>query len=267
MPRKPSTKTLQKKAYSKFLKVAKKKPSVPVSVKSYVKKSISRNIETKMASDQFTITGFNSSITAQSDCIKVLPTVAQGQGQNSRIGSQIKPVKLVIKGYVIYNADALSNARMIGARLFCYSDRSISNYQVGINSGNNLQLLELGGVPVQYTGTTMNYLSPHNSSLFKFYADKRMKILKPYGLTNALTPSASNEITGMSSSMFHPFTITIPASKMPSTLRFDETLSGNPTNFAPYISVGYSDLLGFTADTTVTQIELCFCSTLYYKDA
>lgn len=232
-----------------------------------VKQIVLKNQETKMASDQFTITGFNSSITAQSDCIKVLPTVAQGQGQNSRIGTEIKPLKLVIRGYVVYNADALAGARMLGARLFCYSDRSVSNYQVATNSGNSLQLLEVGGVPVQYTGTPMNWCTPTNKSLFKFYADKRMKILKPYGLTNTLSPTNTNEITGMDNSLFHPFTITIPASKMPSVLRYDETLSGNPTNFAPYISIGYSDLLGFTPDTVLTQLEMTFCATLYYKDS
>lgn len=253
---------LRKKAPARRRAPARKAPLAKL-----VKQVVMRNQETKFASDQFTITGFNSSITAQSDCIKVLPTIVQGSAQSNRIGTHIKPLKLVVKGYVVYNTDALAGARMIGARLFCYSDRSISNYQVGTNSGNNLQLLDVGGVPIQYTGTPMNYISPHNTDLYKFYADKRMKILKPYGLTNTLSPSVSNELTSMDNSLFHPFSFTIPASKMPATLRYDETLSGNPTNFAPYISIGYSDLLGFVPDTVVTQLEMTFCATLYYKDA
>lgn len=244
------------------------KRSVPRSINALVSKAINRNMETKFSSNQYTYTGFNSSINSSGDFIVCLPNVNQGTAQNNRIGSSIKPVKLVIRGYYVYRADSWNGARMLGTRLFCFSDKTVSSYPVLTSAGANYQLLDAGGSPLTYTGTAMNYITPHNKDAFRWYADKRKTILKPYGYTNSLSPSSSNEITGMDKSMFVPFTITIPASKMPSVLKYDESISSSvPVNFAPLLALGYSDLLNFPADTVVQQLGMNFIATLYFKDA
>ena len=244
------------------------KRSVPRSIKSLVSKAITRNQETKMSSTPYAPTTFNSGIVSIGDAITVLPTVLSGTEQNSRIGSTIKPIKLVIRGYVTYVADANAGARFIGGRLFCWSDKQVSNYGFASAGGLNLNLLDVGGNSQQFTGSTINFSMPTNKDQLRFYADKRMKILKPYGLSNTFSPSATTEITAMNTTLYHPFTITIPASKMPATLKYDGSVSsGYPLNFAPYISLGYVDLFGYPADTTVTQLKMEFVSTLYYKDA
>ena len=233
-----------------------------------VKSIVARNLETKIAVNSYGLTNFNSAITGAGDYIAVLPQVFAGSTQNGRIGGSINPIKLVIRGYMVYKTDAIASARMIGTRMFCFSDRAVSCYPTAISAGPNFQLLDNGGAPVNYTGSAINYCTPHNVDLFKWYADKKHTMQKPYGLTNTLSPTATTDITGMDRSLYKPFTITIPASKMPSTLKYDEVLStGYPVNFAPYLAVGYSDLLGYTADTVVTQIGMEFVATLYYKDA
>lgn len=233
-----------------------------------VKQMVLKNQETKFASNQYTYTGFNSSINSSGDYIVCLPNVSQGTAQNNRIGGSIKPIKLVIRGYYVYRTDALSGARVIGTRLFCFSDKTVSSYPVLTSAGANFQLLDLGGSPTTYTGTPMNYITPHNTDAFKWYFDKRHVIQKPYGLTNSLSPSSTTDVTGFDRSMIRPFTITIPASKMPSVLRYDESISSTvPVNFAPLLALGYSDLLAFPADTVLQQLGMEFCATLYYKDA
>lgn len=233
-----------------------------------VKNIVLRNSETKMATQQFNIAGFNSSITSLADFNQLIPSISQGTVQNARVGVAIKPIKLVIRGYIIYKTDTNQGARMIGTRLFCFSDKSVSNYATALASGVNYNLLDNGGSSNSYTGTALNYTQPHNSDLFRFYADQKHTILKPFGLTNTLAPGTSSDLTALDKSMYKPFTITIPASKMPSVLKYDDVLSsGFPINFAPWLAVGYSDLLGYTADTTATQIIMQFNSTLYYKDA
>ena len=253
----------------KYLKKRPKRPRKPkTSMAKMVKQIVQKSQETKFATNLYGWTGFNSYITATGDYITVLPQVSQGTAQNNRIGSSIKPIKLVIRGYIAYRTDTYAGARMIGTRMFCFSDKSIASYPVLTSAGANFQLLDNGGSPLQYTGTAMNYMSPHNADAFKWYADKKHTILKPYGLTNSLSPTSSTDLTGVDKSMYRPFTITIPASKMPSILKYDESVSSTfPVNFAPLLALGYSDILSYTGDTTVTQIGMEFCATLYYKDA
>jgi len=251
-------------------KVFKKRPKKRVAKKQslvkLVKQIVMKNEETKMVSTTYNFTAFNSAINAIGDYIGVLPPVLNGNGQNARIGAEIKPIKLVIRGYIAYRTDTYSGARMLGTRLFCFSDKSVSNYAVSTSAGQNYRLLDLGGTTSNFDGTALSYMQPHNTDAFKWYADKKHNIMKPVGLTNTLTGSA--DILCMDKSMYKPFTITIQGSKLPSSLKYDDSLSTNqPVNFAPYIAVGYCDLLNYIPDTATTQIGMEWVATLYYKDA
>lgn len=248
--------------------VRKKQTKISKPVRSYVNRAIRRNEETKFSTNQYGLTSFNSGISSTGDLVTVLPQISVGTGQNNRIGNKIRPVRLEITGYVIYYAAAVgtyNDARMLGARLFCFQDKTSRSYANGIN---NYQLLNLGGSSNNFTGTALNWVSPHNSAQFKFFADRKMKILKPFGLTNNTTPSSTNAITGMDSSMFHPFKIVITQKDLPAVLTYDQTDDlAYPVNFSPYISLGYCDLMGAGADTTNAQLSMEFNATLYYKDA
>ena len=265
----PFKRNVKRKAPLRKRRVFRKKPTkVSAPVKSYVNRVIRRNEETKISSNQYTLTAFNSSISTTGDLITLLPTVSVGTGQNDRIGNKIRPVRLEITGYVTYGTGSLGanqDARMLGARLFVFQDKATKSYANGIY---NYHLLNLGGTSSTFTGTQMNWVSPHNNEQFKFFADKKMVIMKPFGYTNNATPSTSNAITGMDKSLFHPFKIVLTSKDLPAVLQYDQTDSlAYPTNFSPYISLGYCDLLGATADTSTTQLQMEFNATLYYKDA
>jgi len=96
---------LRKKAIRRKRR-APRKLAVPRAIKTFVRKAIGRNEETKFATNSYTLTAFNAGISSAGDFITVLPQVPQGVGQNLRIGARIEPVKLVIRGYVIYKNDA-----------------------------------------------------------------------------------------------------------------------------------------------------------------
>lgn len=248
-------------------KNSKKSGRVSSSLKLYVAKAISKHAETKVKSTSYSITTFNSAINSTPDLIKVLPQIGNGTDSSARIGNQISPTKLVIRGYVIYDssvAGAQVQARMIGARLFCFSDKTTKSYA---NSIYNYNLLEEGdSTSGEWTGQTICFSRPHNADQFKWYADKRMKILKPYGLTSN-SGAGSTPIASMHSSMYHPFVITITKKNLPSKLTYDATDSTvYPVNFAPQLALGYCDLLGGSPDSTTTQIAMQFESTLYFKD-
>lgn len=233
-----------------------------------VRQILNRNEETKIASTTLGFTGFNSSITSVGDALTVLPQVLQGVSQAGRIGSAITPLKLVIRGYVVYRSDTYQPAVMLGGRLFCWSDKTVSNYTVATTGGLTLNLLDGGGTSQTFDGTVYRYELPHNNDQYKFYHDKKFRVMKNFGYTNTLATTSTNAMTSIEPSMYHPFTITIPASKMPKQLKYDATLSANyPVNFAPYLSIGYCDLLSYGPDVTPTQLGMTFTSTLYYKDA
>jgi len=244
-----------------------RKMAVPLSIKTYVKKTLNREMETKQQTVVNTFTLYNSNIST-ADFGPVLPPVLAGTGEGGRVGSTIKPIKLVIRGYVCYsttNVSPQNDAKMLGARLFCFREKAISSYSA---SPGNVNLLDFGGASSAYSGSSMSWISPKNTDEFVFYCDKKMKILKPFGSTNNFTPSLSTSITSMNTTLFHPFTITLTQKHMPANLQYETTVATNyPINFAPMLALGYSDLLNASADTVNTQVGMAWCSTLYYKDA
>jgi hypothetical protein len=159
----------------------------------------------------------------------------------------------------------LTAARLIGARLFCFGDKTVSAYS---NSIYNYNIIEEGdGTSGNWTGATIQYTAPHNTDQFKWYADKKFKILKPYGLTT-VSGVSSTPITSMHSSLYHPFTITLTQKHLPAKFMYDQTDDTlYPTNFAPRLALGYCDLLNAAADVTSTQLNMQFTSTLYFKDS
>ncbi|CAF3454663.1 unnamed protein product, partial [Rotaria socialis] len=226
--------------------------------------------ETKLNTITLEFQAFNSGITATGDFQYVLPVIQVGTGSNNRIGDTIKPIKLVIEGYIAYRMDLTGGtindqSRLLGARLFVFQDKATRAYQ---NNIFNYNLLDNGSSSESYTGTARNWIQPHNEDQFKWFADKKFKILKPYGYTNiangsTITPAIAN----MNTTLFHKFKITIPSSKMPASIRYDSTDStSTPINFCPMLALGYSDLMNYSADTLTTQLGMSYRSTLYFKD-
>lgn len=263
-----------KKFFRRPKKVVKRKPlrkskkSNSLVTKTQLYRAIRRSQETKIASTQYGFTALNSGISAVGDLIAVLPTINMGSGQDNRIGSSIRPTKLIIRGYVVYNTASsygYLDSKLLGCRLMVFQDKATRAYQ---NSVTNFNLLDLGGAGITFTGTPLNFTTPHNNDQFKFYADRKFKIMKPFGYTNVASPDFSTTMTSMDGSLYRPFTIVIGAKHLPAQLLYDTTDSTNqPTNFAPYLACGYCDLLNSAPDVTNTQISITFTSTLFYKDA
>lgn len=247
-----------------------KRKADPVVTKSQLYRALHRQAETKIVSTSYGLTLFNSSISGSADFITCLPPIGLGTGQSSRIGDEVKPIKLVIKGYITYNmtlaGGPLSDARIIGGRLFCFQDKANKCYQ---NSIFNNTLLDNGGTSSTFTGVTINYTQPVNTDEFTWYCDKKMVFRKPFGVTNAGTgASATTSITGFDDSLFQEFEIVLTQKELPSKLKWESGVSPvNPVNFAPYIALGYVDLSGSAPDSVVTQLAMQFVSTLYYEDS
>lgn len=255
----------------KFRKSRAKKSSRALVTKPQLYRAINRNIETKIATNQYTITAFNSGISATGDFITLLPSITVSGANYGRVGNKIRPIKMIIRGYIVYDSTSLgadNDARMLGARMFVLQDKGIRCYTDQNTSNISYNVLNNGSSSTIYGGSAMSWILPANHDQFKIYADKKFKLLKPYGYTNNTTPSSTNAILAMNNTLFHPFTVVLNQKQLPSVLTYDSNESVNyPTNFAPYIALGYSDLLNATPDVTGTQLSMEFVCELHYKDA
>lgn len=247
-----------------------------VVTKPMLYRAIRRNVETKQSSSVYTFTEFNSTIGNIGDAIVVLPHVSPGAGQNQRIGSKIKPLKLEIVGYVVMlstltnGSTYTKDAKMLGVRLLVYENRASKSVYGAYTSYN---LLDYGGNSSTFSTGPQDFQAPLNRELFKFHADKKWMMMKPNGFTEILnggggTPGVTDTIISMDKSMYKPFKIVLTQKHMPSVLNYDNGLNGDyPLNFNPLMSLGYVHLLLTTMDVASPLIGMQFIATLYYEDA
>lgn len=251
--------TMKRVSFKKKKTVKKNIVSVPV--KQYVKRCISRNMETKQVTYTLSPTYFNSGISATSELYQLIPAVAVGPGQTGRTGESIFPQKIVVRGYIVYGGNSESSANELIARLFCFQDKSVKSWDLKTNI--QLSVLDTGGQGQTFTGTLMNTIQPHNNDHFTFYKDSRHTFFKPYGLTN--NNGVTTAITSFNRSLVWYFTITLTKKQLPQAFKYDGT--DYPTNFCPVIGLGYAYAQNDSPDTVATKILMSYTSTLYYKDA
>lgn len=238
-----------------------KKRQAKAGLKQTIQRMISRTQETKTCSISLPTTAFNSGISAISELYAIVPALAQGAGQTGRIGETVCPQKIVVRGYINYRANTQQSANEIISRLFCFQDKSVRSYDLIANV--NLKLLDNGGAGSNFTGTLANMCSPHNNDHFTFYADRKHTFLKPFGYSN--NGVLTTAITSMNASLVYFFTITLTKKHLPAYFKYDG--SDYPTNFCPFIALGYASAQDDAPDTVNTQINMSYTSTLYYKDA
>lgn len=238
-----------------------KKRQAKAGLKQTIQRMISKTQETKQCSISLPNTAFNSGISSFNELYAVIPALAQGAGQTGRIGESVSPQKIVIRGYINYRANTQQSANEIIARLFCFQDKSVRSYDQRANV--SVDVLDNGGSGSQFTGTLANMCSPHNNDQMTFFADKRHTFFKPFGYTN--NGVITTAITSMSSSLVYFFTITLTKKHLPAVLKYDG--SDYPTNFCPWMCLGYASAQDDAPDTVNTQINMAYTSTLYYKDA
>ena len=266
----PPKKTASKRPYKKrAYKPRAKKAASKLVTKAQLYKAIAKQTETKQATTELTFTTFNSPISSATGEFYVpLPGLGQGVAADQRLGDQIRPKRLVIRGYINYDTTDTSDqaANMIISRLFCFSSKAIRD---NANKGSmSSALLTNGGNPSQFTGALLDITRPQNREYFTFYKDMRHTFLKPFGYTgNNIAPSVNQDITAMDRSLVKFFTITLTQKHMPAVFKYDTNAATFPTNFLPCIALGYAYASNATPDSLLAKIGMSYSATLYYEDA
>jgi len=234
--------------------------------KAQLYKAIAKQCETKQATTEFVYTTFNSAINSTTELFSVLPGIGNGVGANQRIGDQIRPKRIEIRGYINYATNTYSDAALIIARHFCFQPKNI-RYQPQTGTSAGIDLLTNGGAPSNFTGALLDITRPHNNEEYIWYSDKRITFCKPFGVTNNSSPSVTADITAMDKSLVHFFSITLTQKQLPAILKYNEPAATFPINFNPLMALGYAYASNAVPDLTNTKLGMSYSSTLYFEDA
>lgn len=230
-----------------------------------VNKVVQRDIETKQAFHSITAVNYNSGIDSIGDAPRILPSIAQGTNDNSRIGDQLKSQSLTVKGAIVYNPSTgqygtYANSR-IGVRMMIVQPRQYSNISdVQSNAAAWLSLLlKKGASAVGFTGVLSDLWAPINSDYIIKYYDKVFYLDAPYQAT-----AVGSTLMGRSTKMF-----SIKLKTRNKILKYDSNVSSGqqPTNYAPVLLLGYTHMDGSAADSLTTAVQLSYDSIFNYEDA
>lgn len=237
-----------------------------------VKAVISSQIEDKTAfmSSGSSLIMCNSGISGSGDMQQVLPGIAQGSGSSNRIGDLIKGKRLKITGFVRLqpNTETLEYQQttqvMVRLMILTIKIRNGALADALGASPNLAYLLKKGGTTSSFDGNLPDINAPINTDVFTVLAERKF-----YLSQSLLVQPGAAGISTMATDQRDAvkfFNINIPIKKI---LRFDSGVSSGtqPTNFAPFLCVGYTFLSGGTPDTISTNVGLQYNTDFVYEDA
>lgn len=230
-----------------------------------VREIINRLAETKYVSSAQT-RQFNSTISSATECYPLVPQVSQGFDDYQRTGDKISPKYLVVKGYLQYHSSITSQPYVPPStvRIMILSQKNIkvgSAVSTSVDTQHLIKDNQGGGAARPYQGVPTDNLSQINPDLFTVHMDRKVKLnwLNQHTLDGA-TPAPGWQVGNDLTKYFY---CRIPC---PKTLTFDQGNADYPNNFAPFICVGGVNDDGSAAWTVGTPYNVCWLSTLYYKD-
>lgn len=236
-----------------------------------VKKVIHSQVETKMAyltNSNASLIKYNSGIDSAGDYTPILPAITESVNENGRIGDQIRTSSLNLRGYIKFDYSSVPASKVcsVGVRMMIVSLKSASTSDaVNASTVPLTNLLKKGGTSVAFTGVLSDLTAPINNDLFTVHHDKLMYLKQDMIIQNG---TVSNDwVMGDVSKLIRFFNISVKCKNK--LLKYEDGISGGiyPTNFYPFLLLGYSYLDGSAPDVITTPLGLEFTSTLRYEDA
>jgi len=216
---------------------------------------------------------FNGTIASAAEIYPVLPSVPKNTTDSitafGRLGDKIKPLSLMVHGSI-----ALSTAsyRRVRVRVMFLTAKSIKNAAQKANI-DIIHLINDGRTDggTQFDGTVEKRDFPVNTNKFTVLSDRSYNLFQagavsvgdPLLLPGETFPTFNNYDDNISS--VKTFKLSLP---VPATLQYSVSTSDDPTNYYPFVVIGYTYLDGNAAPTsTPTEITACISSLLKFDDA
>lgn len=256
-----------KKTVSKAITSAKKSNFAKA-----VKKVINAESETKQAfhrlTDNETLLMFNSQINSVGDMCQVIPNMDRGTQDNQRVGDQIKAQSLIIRGHMRYNPSSAINdlgRANIAVRLMVLSIKARPSYATAKDSVNPLSsLLKKGGTTSSFAGYLSDLYADINTDIFTKHYNK-VYYLNQQVYNQPATAGAQGGFQDLQN-IIKFFKIKVPLKNK--IFKYDDGIGSGlqPSNFGPFLVLGYVYLNGASPDSTTTSVGLYYDSMLNYQD-
>jgi len=240
-------------------------------VRAVAKQVVRQNVEDKYNSHNLvpsgtpvTVSGFIDGSVLHS----ILPPVTQGDDTWERIGDRLRPKRLRVEITVTTNGQ-LPDAFLATVRCLILEDRSNKNAtDLPTVTAPRLQLLlDNGANQFQFTGRNQDLNTRINNRLFKVHCDKKLQLSKTVG-TRLSSGAPGNMGSSMNTPQAYRFSVVIPT---PAQFIYAFPGSGTPTNFAPFIVLGYafndSNYAADPAEVPNQRISWNYMAHLDYEDA
>lgn len=166
-----------------------RRPKVSKKIKSYVKRAIHSNIENKevlvYAANQ-TLTTNQSGLLNGSTAVQLLPSLAQGTGDNNRVGNCVRVVRGSIKGHVnLKPADGITNPLSTPCNVKMWLIRDIAEaHQLPLNGGVFTTYLDQffrgNGTTLPFQGNLLDMSLPVDDQHFRVLKTKQFEIGATY---------------------------------------------------------------------------------------
>lgn len=156
-----------------------------------INKAIMRSLETKerqVTRGEATADPVNQQIT-DLDVYDILPQIAQGSGEGSRIGNRVRPVSMIVKVQLYcYNLGATIPPTYFDVYLFKLKSHNQSD---GLPTLFDMQaFLQDGNTAKSYSGAALDGLRPVNTDKFTVVARRRVMLFNPFNTTGQLSSTA-----------------------------------------------------------------------------
>lgn len=216
---------------------------------------------------------FNGSIASAAEIYPVLPPVPKNTTDSitafGRIGDKIKPLSLQVAGSICLST---AQYRRVRVRVMFLTAKSIKNAAQKANI-DIIHLINDGQTDggTQFDGTVEKRDYPVNTNKFTVLSDRSYNLFQagsvsvnpPVLLPGEDFPTFNNYDDNISSAKHFKLSLPVPA-----TLQYSVSTGNDPTNYYPFVVIGYTYLDGNAAPTsTPTEITACISSMLKFDDA
>lgn len=208
---------------------------------------------------------FNAAITTGSELYPLLPPLLNGVSSYQRVGDRVRPTRFTVDVIVSANG-GLTSSQLNMVRLFLISDKSYGNWDdVRTNTPITTELLNSGTGTQGFTGIPASLMMPVNTEKYKVHHDKILQVRAGTGQT----PNSSNSYVGtqtfVGTQQAWKLRFVIPT---PAVLKYSGFNDPYPSNFAPFICLGYIQPDGNASpDNLITRVQMLYRSHLWFEDA
>lgn len=236
-----------------------------------VKKIIDADTETKQAwySSGNTLTAFNSGITVAGDMLQIIPAISRGTNTGDRIGQKIKAKSCRVKGHLRITTNEVNDSQtlpqvyvrlMVLSLKFRQSYADATGYTAALSN-----LLKKGNTTTDWSGVFSDMNAPINSDLFTLHGERKFYLNQSYqNTTGPSPPSTILPIEIKNTIKFFDFNVRCKNK----ILRYDTAVGSDiyPTNWGPFLCVGYCYLNGGSPDTVSTNLGMEYITDFRFED-